>query len=366
MNIDNNNATDSVDADLQTGESLSFDLVEESFAPSESEEAEQDTEEASDEEPADESSDQEDHDEDGEDYEDEEVLDEDEEAETAEDDEDSTEDEESESEEASGESKKKPNRFQKRIDDLVSQREQEKREKQELQEKLNKLLEKEQQEAENENNTPAKQANTKDEKEPDPEALDENGLPVYPLGVMDAQYVRDLAKFTVQAEQARFAQEQEQQRHQREMDKQRAAIQQNWDDRLTTAKQEYTDFDDRGKELMEVVNQFDTKYADYLATMIMDLDNGPDVLYHLASNLDEAKEILQKGPQKATLALGHLDGKVSETRGAKKTKAKAKRVSKAPRPPSSINKGTTQSMPRVSADTDDLAAYERQYVKKRS
>lgn len=359
MNENQENPADT-NTDIESGADLTFDLVEEAMVQPESEEPEQETQETSEEQSPDESSDQEGHDEDEEEYEEEEVVETEDTEEEEEDEEDSTEDDSEDEGDSEEGSRKKPNRFQKRIDDLVSQREQEKREKQELQAKLNELLEQE----DKAKDAPAKQETATDSGEPDPDALDENGLPVYPLGNMDAQYVRDLAKYTVQTEQARIAQEQEEQRHQREMEKQRAEIQQNWDSRLDTAKEEYTDFDERGVQLMEVVNQFDTKYADYLATMIMDLDNGPDVLYHLASNLDEAKEILQKGPQKATLALGHLDGKVSETRGAKKTKAKAKRVSKAPRPPSSTNKGSTQSMPRVSADTDDLAAYERQYVKR--
>lgn len=254
------------------------------------------------------------------------------------------------------ESKPKPNRFQQRINDLVAKEKAANRRAEELEKRLDAIEAAKQEDA---------QPSAKEEQEakgPDPDAKLENGEPKYPLGKYDPDYISDLADHRFEQKQKEFDAKREKAEQQREAEKHREELGQAWDAKLEPAKVKYPDFDEKGEVLMEVVSKQDVNYAEYLATQIMSMDNGPDVLYYLGENPDEATKIMGMGPAKATLELGYLNGKF---RDADKEKAKAKpKVSKAPKPPKRVNKGSSVSTSRVAPDTDDLAAFERAYMKK--
>jgi len=94
----------------------------------------------------------------------------------------------------------------------------------------------------------------------------------------------------------------------------------------------------------------------------MALDNGPDVLYYLASNPEEADAIVASGPVKATVALGKIDA----TFEAPKQNASPKpKVSKAPAPPPR-NKGSAVAKASLNPTGDDvdLDALARELAKK--
>ena len=95
------------------------------------------------------------------------------------------------------------------------------------------------------------------------------------------------------------------------------------------------------------------------------MDKGPDVLYYLASNPEEARQIVNSGAQKATLALGRIEAKFLEVE-SKKSSAKPK-VSKAPTPPppNARARGANGAFISVQPDTDDLDAFEAAFFDKK-
>jgi hypothetical protein len=86
----------------------------------------------------------------------------------------------------------------------------------------------------------------------------------------------------------------------------------------------------------------------------MSMDYGPDVLYHLSTNLEEAKQIVNSGPARATIALGRLEARYALQEDEKKQQKL--KVSKAPTPPDRLNKGSMVSK-EIPDDTDDLDAF---------
>ena len=92
------------------------------------------------------------------------------------------------------------------------------------------------------------------------------------------------------------------------------------------------------------------------------MDHGPDVLYYLSNNVDEARKIVESGPQKATLSLGYLNGKFADVESEKR-KARPK-ASNAPPPPPK-NKGSSRAFAEVPDDTDDLDAFSKKLFSKK-
>jgi len=245
---------------------------------------------------------------------------------------------------------------QDRIDELVKQREDTKREAQaqleamrkEFEEKLAALQPK----------APEPKAAT----EPQPTDLNEDGTEKYPLGEFDPQYIRDLTRHTLETERLQAAQKAEQERVQRQEQEARQALTNEWNGKLEAAKTEYPDLIEKGQELLANFKDLPDAYADYLGTVIMQMDKGPDVLYYLSNHPAEAAQIVNSGAQKATLALGRIEAKFIEA-DAQKQAAKPI-VSKAPPPPPVRARGTNGAF-IVAPDTDDLDAFESQFFKPR-
>src|SRR3546814_11078038 len=87
------------------------------------------------------------------------------------------------------------------------------------------------------------------------------------------------------------------------MDNARAALQSEWQAKLGPAQERYPDFKEKGEELIENFTDLDEAYGEYLSSTLMSMEYGPDVLYYLASNPEEAKKIVTSGPQKDSIAL---------------------------------------------------------------
>ncbi len=253
--------------------------------------------------------------------------------------------------------KPKKNRLQERIDGLIKDREDEKRLRVALEARLAAL---EKPEATPEPKpAPTQATNTG----PNPDDTNEDGSEKYPLGEFDPNYIRDLTKHALkeerEAEKARDAERVEQE----EMDAQRAELQRDWQTKLTPAKERYPDFTEKGEQLFESFSTIEPAYGEYLVATIMGMDNGPDVLYYLANNVDEAEAIIAKGPTKATIALGRIETKFAEL--AEDKQPVRSKVTKAPPPPAHLNKGSAIASSSVSDDTDDLDAFAAKLFKKR-
>ncbi len=271
--------------------------------------------------------------------------------------------EEEEAEEAEGESDdspqpkpKKKNRFQERIDQLTRDREEEKRARLALEARLEELV--------NKQNTKPEPVKTdvSEDTGPKPTDVNEDGTEKYPLGEFDPLYIKDLMRHTLNEESRAREEEMRQRQEQEQRDAAQAELQAEWNNKLVTAKERYPDFQDKGQSLIDSFSDIDPAYGEYLTNTIMEMEYGPDVFYYLSSHLDEARDIVNKGAKKATIALGHLEAKFADAE-AEKQKARPK-VSKAPAPPATL-KGTNAVMPEVPDDTDDLDAFSKKLFKKK-
>ncbi len=137
-------------------------------------------------------------------------------------------------------------------------------------------------------------------------------------------------------------------------------MQTQWLSRLDEVEQELPDIRDRITDLTDTFADVDPGYGEYLATLLMSSDNGPQLMYYLSQNIGEAQKIVASGPVAATLALGRLEARFS-TKAEQKSN---KKVSTAPTPPETSSKGRGSKFD-VKPDTEDLDAFERAFFKKR-
>jgi hypothetical protein len=251
--------------------------------------------------------------------------------------------------------KPKKNRFQERIDELTGKAKNAEREAEELRRRLEAI---EQKQNPKDEPTPA----PADVSGPSADDKNEDGSDKYPLGEFDPQYIRDLTRHTLQQEREAEKQRESAAKQEQEYAAERAALTESWQEKLGPAQERYPDFQEKGAELFTTFNGIDQTYGEYLTATLMSMDHGPDVLYYLASNLDEANNIVASGPTKATIALGRLEAKFVQE-AAEKTLARPK-VSKAPTPPTTL-KGSNQVVADVPDDTDDLEAFAKKLFKKK-
>jgi hypothetical protein len=254
---------------------------------------------------------------------------------------------------------KKKNRFQERIDELVGKEKAAERRAEELEAKLAELAAKLPQDEPK----PAPKQVEADDTEPKPNDENEDGTAKYPLGEFDPNFIRALTKHTISYEREQALVQQKQELARQAEDKQKAELQSKWQEKLTPAQERYPDFVEKGQQLTDTFSGINEAYGEYLSATLMSMDYGPDVLYYLANNPDEASKIVNSGPNMATVALGRLEAKFAD---ADETKQKARpKVSNAPAPPGRVNKGSSVSRPSVKPDTDDLDAFETSFFKKK-
>lgn len=199
--------------------------------------------------------------------------------------------------------------------------------------------------------------------EPTPLDKGDDGAEKYPLGEFDPQYIRDLTRYTLETERTQANRAAEAQALQRQTQEQRTQLQTGWNSKLETATTEYPDLLEKGQVLVNRLGQtLEPSYAQFLTDTLMEMDHGPEVLYYLSSNVDEAMKIVNSGARKATLALGRIEARFAEV-AAEKLAAKPK-VSKAPTPPTARARGTNGAFVSVAPDTDDLDAFTSEFFRK--
>lgn len=195
---------------------------------------------------------------------------------------------------------------------------------------------------------------------PTPADKKADGTDKYPLGEFDPEYIRDLTRHTLRVEREALKVAEDKERQVREEKQQRETLVDEWADKLSKKQEEFPDFAERNLDLQEIFETIDPAYSDYIALTIMSMDMGPEVLYHLASNPDEARKLTKMSAAQATLALGKIEARFELQ---KEEKAKKLKVSNAPKPPERLNKGTHVSK-ETTADTDDLEAFSRMFFKR--
>jgi hypothetical protein len=192
---------------------------------------------------------------------------------------------------------------------------------------------------------------TENNEGPSPTAVNEDGSLKYPLGEFDPAYIADLTVFTIdkvtkerEAQASQAAAQKAAQDHLNQLN-------QGWQSKIAEVEKTIPDFRAKGQELVGTFSNIAPDYGEFLSQTIMGLDAGPEVLYHLANHLDEAQEIISKGPLGAAIALGRL-----EARFAKSGEQPKPRVSAAPKPAPSTARGVAVGG-EVKGDTDDLDAF---------
>lgn len=269
-------------------------------------------------------------------------------------------DNDDETEEAEEEAPKpKKNRFQERIDELTSKAREAERKAADLEAKFEEFKQSQKREPEPKEEAPVVKPTTG----PTPTDVKEDGTEKYPLGEFDPQYIRDLTLHTLKEERAIEEAAAKERTAKAAIEKERAELETNWNEKLSPAKERYPDFDDKGQQLLSTFKKIDQAYGEYLASTLMAMDYGPDVLYYLGNNLDEAQKIVNLGPTKAAIALGRLESKFADVE-EEKQRARPK-VSQAPVPPEHQNKGTSAAKPAIRGDEDDLDAFAAELFKKR-
>jgi hypothetical protein len=268
-------------------------------------------------------------------------------------DEDLEEDEEEEEEKPQPKAKGKKS-FKERIDEITREKYELRRE---LQEMRQKLESRSTEEVKTEEKAPARSA----DEAPNPDAKDKDGKPLYELGEFDPKFIRDLTKFSV-TQELKQAEEIRQQAERQAQERQyQAELATSWNEKLDKAEEDYPDIRDDIRDLVDVFQDVDQNYGDYLAAALMGLDNGPEVMRYLSQNIGEARRIVSSGPAAATIAIGRLDARLDRTTREEK---RNKRVSTAAEPPEKRTRGQGGKF-AVSGDTDDLDAFEREFFKKR-
>jgi len=206
--------------------------------------------------------------------------------------------------------------------------------------------------------TPASKAGT-EVAPPKPTDTNEDGTEKYPLGEFDPDFITDLADFRVEQ---RFAERDRQVKEAEAQARQQQALGQleaEWNTQVETARERYPDYTEKLAELQPVFSDVDENYGDYLSNTLMSMEKGADILYYLAENPDEARSIIESGPQRATIALGRLEARFIES-----STPPPRKVSKAPTPPPT-NKGSSAARGTVAPDTDDLDAFETLFFNKK-
>ena len=259
--------------------------------------------------------------------------------------------EEDQEESANLKLKPKKKTVQERIDEVTAARRAAEREADELRRQLRELSQKKEEEPKPKQVTPA----VAEVKGPTPEDLDAAGEAKYPMGEFDPEYIRDLTRFTIQQERdAMKAQE----AAERQAEQERSVaerLSKEWQEKLAASREELPDLQEKGMKLEATFESLEPEYGQYIAQTIMSLDHGPEVLYYLSDNLEEAAALMAQGPLKATLGLGALNSMFS----TKKPDSPIK-VTNAPEPPADRARGTNSRF-ETPDDTDDLEAFAKKF-----
>lgn len=107
--------------------------------------------------------------------------------------------------------------------------------------------------------------------------------------------------------------------------------------------------------MLSVFEGIDPAYGQYLTDTLMEMEAGPEVFYYLSNNLEEAQEIVNAGPRRATIALAKIEAQLV---GSKIDPNPPIKVTKAPTPPPQV-KGSAVSKGAIRPDTDDLDAFSK-------
>jgi hypothetical protein len=194
---------------------------------------------------------------------------------------------------------------------------------------------------------------------PSPDALDADGEPLYPLGEFDPNYIQALVKHLTAQERAEAERARIEQERMTAAEKAEQELNQTWNTKVQESLERLPDLPEKVADLESSFRDLDPEYGNFLASTIMSLDNGPDVLNYLADNVEEAQRLAASGPTRAIVALGKLDARFERVSTEKVEVEKGKKVKLTSAPaPAPKNKGSGSAKP---VDLSDLETFEKEF-----
>ncbi len=257
---------------------------------------------------------------------------------------------------------KKKSRFQERIDDLTAKIREGDRQKDELANQLREAIARLDKVAVPE--TPQDTKKTRELVEPTADDMNEDGSPKYALGEFDPKLLRDLTRYDRAIERAHEEEVNTQIKAEQAEAAKLATLQTEWNEKVTTAKEVYPDYVEKGQELLNVLGDVDPQYAIYLTQNLMSMDFGPDVFYYLSEHPEEARAIVNSSPEKALNRLGRIEARFEIAASEKSGKETKLRTTNTP-PPAPRNKGSNAQAPRINLADAPLDDFEREFFRKK-
>lgn len=190
---------------------------------------------------------------------------------------------------------------------------------------------------------------------PAPTDKNPDGSDKYPLGEFDPAFIRDTARYEVRSEFEAERARQDALSQERERLSEEQRLNREWKEKVQASEVDVLEAQESLKPLMFSLQP---EYGNYLASVIMSLDKGPEVFRYLADHLDEAERIISSGPTSATIALGRLESQFLD-----KPDQPKKKVTSAPKPPPTTRGSSGQYA--VAPDTDDLDAFSDIFFKRK-
>jgi chromosome segregation ATPase len=236
-----------------------------------------------------------------------------------------------------GEKPKKKGGWQRRIEKLVGQREEERRQRQALEARLAQLEAR----AGGEKSQVAKPSTEAAAGKPDPATFETHAE--YVEALADWKYEQRSSADKANAERARLISEQE-------------TLQKTYLDRLKSFTETHDDFQD----VLDDVS--DIPVPAHVQGLLMQSEHGPELVYELGKNRAELERIAKLSPTSAALAIGRLEAKIeARVSASEEKKPETKKVTQAPKPIEPVGKGTSA----VAKSIDDPNLSFPDYVKLR-
>jgi hypothetical protein len=121
----------------------------------------------------------------------------------------------------------------------------------------------------------------------------------------------------------------------------------------------HDDYDEAAQTAIGALAESRGAGAKALGQAITAAENGPELLYHLGQNPDEARRIARLSPQQAVMALGGFAARIAGDQKQPEGKPPPAPVSNAPKPPTPVKKPTGTATPSPdSPDSDRLSTEE--------
>lgn len=196
---------------------------------------------------------------------------------------------------------------------------------------------------------------------PNPDATNKDGSAIYPLGEYDPKFIFDLTQFTVEQKTREMEDQRKVQLEQEKLVNERKVIVDKYHERLQAYEEEAPEVRENIAGLMTTFASIEPAYGEYLATTIMECENGPAIMDYLSQNIGEAQGIVASGPAAATRAIGRL-----EVRLMKEEKSDEQHVEVntpgSPPPPPTPTRGSGKGRATVRPDTNDYSAFKRDFL----